>query len=60
MLTAFPLLLRAAGAVVEAALPYMQHQASPRHFEFFGIDVIADHAGQVWLIKANRSAEIIT
>lgn len=41
-------------AVVEAALPYMQHQASARHFEFFGIDVIADCAGQVWLIEANR------
>lgn len=41
-------------AVVAAALPYMQHQASPLHFEFFGIDVIADDAGQVWLIEANR------
>ena len=40
--------------VVSAAMPYMQHQISPLHFEFFGIDVIADASGQAWLIEANR------
>lgn len=39
---------------MEAALPYMAHQSSPLHFEFFGIDVIADASGGCWLIEANR------
>ena len=41
-------------AVVKAAMPYMQEQGSARHFEFFGIDIIADTAGQCWLVEANR------
>lgn len=43
-------------AVVKAAMPYMQEQGSARHFEFFGIDIIADTAGQCWLVEANRCA----
>ena len=42
------------GAVVAAAGPYMQHQTSALHFEFFGIDVIADCTGACWLVEANR------
>ena len=41
-------------AVVGAAHPYMQQQLSPLHFEFFGVDVIADTSGQCWLVEANR------
>eukprot|EP00600_Ochromonadales_sp_CCMP1393_P010390 CAMPEP_0174954940 /NCGR_PEP_ID=MMETSP0004_2-20121128/709_1 /TAXON_ID=420556 /ORGANISM="Ochromonas sp., Strain CCMP1393" /LENGTH=347 /DNA_ID=CAMNT_0016202821 /DNA_START=412 /DNA_END=1455 /DNA_ORIENTATION=+ len=42
-------------AVVEAAMPYMSHQLRPEsHFEFFGIDVIADSDGGCWFIEANR------
>ena len=37
-----------------AAAPYMQEQLSPLHFEFFGIDVIADSMGASWLVEANR------
>lgn len=40
--------------MTKAAHPYMQHQVSPLHFEFFGVDVIADTAGQCWLVEANR------
>ena len=32
----------------------MQEQRSPDHFEFFGIDVIADADGECWLIEINR------
>jgi hypothetical protein len=42
-------------AVAEAAAPFMRHQSSARHFEFFGMDVIADEQGDCWLIEANRS-----
>lgn len=47
-------------AVVKAALPYMQEQTSERHFEFFGIDVIADTAGQCWLVEANRCVNAVS
>ena len=42
------------GGVVAAAEPHMATQRSPRHFEFFGLDVVADKAGGCWLIEANR------
>lgn len=29
----------------------MQHQANPNHFEFLGLDVIADREGGVWLME---------
>lgn len=32
----------------------MYYQRSPNHFEFFGIDIIADEAGDCWFIEANR------
>lgn len=38
-------------SLVEAATPFMQHQASPNHFEFLGLDIIADRAGGVWLME---------
>ncbi len=41
-------------AIVKAALPYMQEQSSARHFEFFGIDIIADSSNHCWLVEANR------
>eukprot|EP01034_Spumella_vulgaris_P021945 gene21945-28025_t len=41
-------------AVTEAAAPFMCRQSSARHFEFFGMDVIADEQGDCWLIEANR------
>lgn len=40
--------------VAQAAAPFMQEQRSPNHFEFFGIDVIADANGECWLIEINR------
>ena len=42
------------GAVVAAAEPHMTTQRRPGHFEFFGLDVVADTAGGCWLIEANR------
>ena len=45
-------------AVVQAALPFLQHQHHQHHqhhnFEFFGIDVIADTNHKCWLIEVNR------
>jgi len=32
----------------------MQEQISPHHFEFFGIDIIADRDGVCWLLEVNR------
>ena len=29
-------------------------QRSPHHFEFFGLDIVADRHGECWLIEANR------
>jgi hypothetical protein len=40
--------------IAEAAAPFMQEQRSPGHFEFFGIDVMADAEGSCWLIEINR------
>lgn len=41
-------------AVAQAAAPFMKEQRSPHHFEFFGIDVMADSMGECWLIEINR------
>ena len=40
--------------IAQAAGPFLREQRSPGHFEFFGIDVIADDAGDCWLIEINR------
>ncbi|CAM9431262.1 unnamed protein product [Pylaiella littoralis] len=41
-------------SLAEAATPFMEHQADPNHFEFLGLDIIADREGGVWLMEANR------
>ena len=41
-------------AIVEGAAPYMAVQLSACHFEFFGIDVIADTSGECWFVEGNR------
>ncbi|CAM9554675.1 unnamed protein product [Choristocarpus tenellus] len=41
-------------SLVEAASPFMAHQARTGHFEFLGLDVIADAEGGVWLMEVNR------
>ena len=38
-------------SLVEAAGTFMQHQTSLGHFEFLGLDIIADDAGGVWLLS---------
>ena len=40
--------------IVTQAYHFMSQQRSPFHFEFFGIDVIADEADNCWLIEINR------
>ncbi|CAM9903066.1 unnamed protein product [Ectocarpus sp. 6 AP-2014] len=50
----WPKMLELLGSLVDAATPFMQHQANPNHFEFLGLDIIADSAGGVWLMEANR------
>ena len=40
---------------MEAATPFMQHQANPNHFEFLGLDIIADTAGGVWLLEGEEA-----
>jgi len=40
--------------VVRAASTYMKEQTSRHHFEFFGLDLIADTSGRCWLIEINR------
>lgn len=45
-------------AVVRAASSYMKEQVSSHHFEFFGLDLIADTAGGCWLVEINRSVVI--
>eukprot|EP00903_Cladosiphon_okamuranus_P010040 g9520.t1 len=50
----WPRMLELLRSLVQAATPFMQHQASPDHFEFLGLDIIADRVGGVWLMEANR------
>jgi len=40
--------------VTVACRPFMEQQTCPTHFEFFGIDVVADTNGDCWLIEVNR------
>ena len=47
----WPRMLKLLRSLVDAATPFMQHQARAGHFEFLGLDVIADEAGGVWLIE---------
>lgn len=42
-------------SLVEAATPFMQHQANPNHFEFLGLDIIADTVGGVWLLEGEKA-----
>ena len=41
-------------SLVTAAIPFLRHQRSPYHFEFFGLDIITDQANKCWLIEVNR------
>eukprot|EP00752_Nemacystus_decipiens_P008983 g8020.t1 len=50
----WPGMLELLRSLVQAATPFMEHQANPNHFEFLGLDIIADRAGGVWLMEANR------
>lgn len=40
--------------LVTAAEPYLLHQLSEKHFEFYGLDYIANESGQCYLIEINR------
>lgn len=40
--------------IAKACSSFMKHQTSAHHFEFFGIDVIADQDGTCWLLEVNR------
>jgi len=40
--------------LIEAAAPFMEVQVSPSHFEFFGLDFMADSQRNVWLLEVNR------
>lgn len=46
-------------SLVEAAGPFMEHQASTAHFEFLGLDVLADEMGGVWLIEGDWSTLLL-
>ncbi len=41
-------------AVAIAVTPFMRKQRSKHHFEFYGIDIIADEDGHCWLLEINR------
>jgi hypothetical protein len=41
-------------AVALACTPFMSKQLSNNHFEFFGIDIVADVHGRCWLLEVNR------
>lgn len=47
----WPRMLELLRSLVEAAEPFMEHQAGTGHFEFLGLDVLADEMGGVWLIE---------
>eukprot|EP00639_Heterosigma_akashiwo_P027769 CAMPEP_0194680860 /NCGR_PEP_ID=MMETSP0295-20121207/11718_1 /TAXON_ID=39354 /ORGANISM="Heterosigma akashiwo, Strain CCMP2393" /LENGTH=133 /DNA_ID=CAMNT_0039566693 /DNA_START=79 /DNA_END=477 /DNA_ORIENTATION=- len=41
--------------LVRAAAPFLQVQANARHFEFYGLDFLADADGETaWLLEVNR------
>jgi len=41
-------------SVALAVRPFMQKQKCRDHFEFYGIDVVADEQGRCWLLEVNR------
>ena len=45
-------------SLVEAAGPFMQHQTSVEHFEFLGLDIIADEGGGVWLMEGEIACTV--
>ncbi|CAM9612040.1 unnamed protein product [Hapterophycus canaliculatus] len=50
----WPRMLELLRSLVQAATPFMQHQANLNNFEFLGLDIIADSLGGVWLMEVNR------
>lgn len=46
-------------SLVEAAGTFMQHQTSLGHFEFLGLDIIADDAGGVWLMEGEMFSALV-
>jgi hypothetical protein len=44
--------------LVQAIAPYLSAQRSKDHFDFYGLDVIADTSGNCFLLELNRSAMI--
>jgi hypothetical protein len=40
--------------VIQAITPYLRHQRHAQHFDFYGLDVIADQNGNCHLIEVNR------
>eukprot|EP00612_Vaucheria_litorea_P004043 CAMPEP_0171464092 /NCGR_PEP_ID=MMETSP0945-20130129/7520_1 /TAXON_ID=109269 /ORGANISM="Vaucheria litorea, Strain CCMP2940" /LENGTH=120 /DNA_ID=CAMNT_0011991053 /DNA_START=588 /DNA_END=947 /DNA_ORIENTATION=+ len=40
--------------LIEATKPFMSVQYSAKHFEFFGLDFLADCEQNVWLLEVNR------
>jgi hypothetical protein len=51
----FGKLCRMWSSVAKAVTAYMKYQRHECHFDFFGVDVIADTNDECWLIEANRS-----
>lgn len=41
-------------SLIKTAAPFMRHQKSQFHFEFFGIDILADESHNCWLLECNR------
>lgn len=37
----------------------MEHQADPNHFEFLGLDIIADREGGVWLMEGESFGVVV-
>ncbi len=46
-------------SICKEASPYLAEQRSLSHFEFFGIDIILDQDGNVWLIECNKSPGLV-
>lgn len=42
------------GTLVQAVHPYMAEQRSSLHFDFYGLDLIADEDGELHLLEVNR------
>ena len=56
--TTFPLEFRKISEIwrnlIKTSSSFMRHQRSPIHFEFFGIDIVADVHHNCWLLECNR------